>query len=312
MTPIPLTHPALSSKETAAIVSGPAGLRGRVEQQVDALAGSANKVISGVVDSGFGVLRAFLPTQNGDQAPASPDSVSVSAPWNRPAFGLLRRESGFSIASLAASLPAAARERARSIASSHHPQEDDGQEMIESRPGSLKNVRLDEDASSGEESSAEDGDDDQEEQEDTKYDTRSIRSFESMLSTRSRQQKADKKDRMSLTDRLAHMSRLTRGSSHSQEASVPQVSNLFHTVLFRSQSNLYRHRIHRRCAPPRCYLCESQRGLTLLSPRAPHPLRHMHCLVSPPQTDVSLNALQMTSECLRFLHSFRNTADSPG
>ena len=54
-------------------------------------------------------------------------------------------------------------------------------------------------------------------------DTRSIRSFESMMSSRSRQQKADKKDRMSLTDRLAHMSRLTRGSSHSQEASAPHV-----------------------------------------------------------------------------------------
>jgi hypothetical protein len=35
-------------------------LRGRVEQQVDGIAGSANKVISGVLDMSFGILCSFL------------------------------------------------------------------------------------------------------------------------------------------------------------------------------------------------------------------------------------------------------------
>ena len=128
-----------------------------VEQQVDAIAGSANKVLSGVVDSGFGVLRALLPTgQTGDQTPG--EGATESAPWNnlRPGFGLLRRESGFPIASLAASLPG--RERGRSIASSHHPDEE-GQEMVESRPGSIRNLAMDDQP--GESGASESGDEDE-------------------------------------------------------------------------------------------------------------------------------------------------------
>ena len=69
-------------------------LRGRVEQQVDALAGSANKVLTGVVDTSFGVLRSLLPGQPtaGTDTPPT-DAVQGSAPWNAapPRFGLLRR-----------------------------------------------------------------------------------------------------------------------------------------------------------------------------------------------------------------------------
>jgi hypothetical protein len=95
-------------------------LRGRVEQQVDAIAGSANKVISGVVDTSFGMLRSFLPLPGSTpSAPADGNpqaEVPSSTPWNavRPGFGLLRRENGFSIASLTASLPGS-KDRAKSI-----------------------------------------------------------------------------------------------------------------------------------------------------------------------------------------------------
>ena len=80
-------------------------LRGRVEQQVDAIAGSANKVLSGVVDSSFGVLRALLPGGQQEQNPSQPPEVTIQE--TKPGFTLLKRETGFSIATLAASLPIA-------------------------------------------------------------------------------------------------------------------------------------------------------------------------------------------------------------
>ncbi|KAL5537087.1 hypothetical protein ACEPAF_910 [Sanghuangporus sanghuang] len=236
LTPIPLGIAA--DKTPASTPGGQAGLRGRVEQQVDAIAGSANKVLSGVVDSGFGVLRSLLPAAPpGDQShPGTPGSEA--APWNisRPGFGLLRRESGFSIASLAASLPG--RDRARSIASSYHAADEEGQEMVESRPSSVRNVRLDDEEEEGDEDEDEDeeseeDEEDEDEEEETRRDTRSIRSFESMMSDRSRARrkrkvdKANKKERMSITDRLANMSRsrLSKGSPfHSNEPSANQGS----------------------------------------------------------------------------------------
>ena len=235
LTPIPLTIGA--EKTPASTPGGQAGLRGRVEQQVDAIAGSANKVLSGVVDSGFGVLRSLLPTAPpGDQPHPGTPGADAPGPWNisRPGFGLLRRESGFSIASLAASLPG--RNRARSAASSYHAADDEGQEMVESRPASVRNIRLDDeeedDDNDEEEESEEDSDEDDEEGE-AKQDTRSIRSFESMMSERTRARrkrkiaKINKKaERLSIADRLAHMSRsrLKGSPVHSQEPSGHQVT----------------------------------------------------------------------------------------
>ena len=243
LTPIPIAQTALASDKSGQI----AGLRGRVEQQVDAITGSANKVISGVVDSGFGVLRALLPLQQqgealvGDGGPASSDAIS--APWNaaRPGFGLLRRQSGFSIASLAASLPG--RERARSFASSYRGDDEAGQEMVESRPGSVRSMRMESEevVSSGQSGGEEDGDDEEEDGEDNEiggpaHDTRSIRSFESMYSTggkgsKSKSQSAmDKRERMSISDRLASMSRLTKGGS-SSVSSHPEIA-VHHVCIF--------------------------------------------------------------------------------
>ncbi len=93
--------------------------------------------------------------------------------------------------------------------------------MVESRPASVRSLKIgptrdDQDDSSSERSA--DGSDDEgdDEPENTGQDARSIRSFESMLSGRGKRRKSDKldkKERMSLSDRLASMSRLTRGAS---------------------------------------------------------------------------------------------------
>lgn len=123
----------------------------------------------------------------------------------RPGFGLLRRESGFSIANFnfAASLPGARKPRT----------EESGQQMIEvnSRPGSIKSflrgdvAEEDEESSDvGDDSDDENGDEEGGMEEAEVHDTRSIRSFESMMSAR--------KNRKSLTDRLATMSGLSRSS----------------------------------------------------------------------------------------------------
>lgn len=217
LTPIPLNRSPVTAETPLASVDGlPGSFRDRVEQ--------ANKVITGVVDSSFGMLRAFMPNTPA-VAPLTPpvDGDQSAAPWNavKPGFGLLRRESGFSIKSIASALPIG-RGTSRSGAG-----EESGQQLVTvSRPASLKSVlrgdKVEEDISEmeGEEESeedSEDGEDDDEEEtgenggddESGFGDARSIRSFESMLSA-----KGKKKDRMgaatrkSLTDRLAHMSSL--------------------------------------------------------------------------------------------------------
>ncbi|EMD38990.1 hypothetical protein CERSUDRAFT_93030 [Gelatoporia subvermispora B] len=202
LTPIPLTRSMIGSEPSSPHL-GQASLRGRVEQQVDAIAGSANKVISGVVDSSFGVLRALLPGQTPND-PLSATDQEASKPIG---FGLLRRDTGFSIASIAASLPTSVRSRSNTHI------EENGQQMVEvpSRPGSSRSMRPDEEGTTSED---EDDDEDEEEEEEEEYeehDTRSIRSFESMMSSRSRQRrKKVVASRKSLTDRLASMPGLSR------------------------------------------------------------------------------------------------------
>lgn len=159
LSPVPSSS---SGGQPAIVVEGGSGLgafRGKVEQQVDALAGSANKVLTGVVGSSVGLLRAILPGQ------ASPDVQAVSpnmdvtqgaAPWNAPArsvsaFGLLRRggesaaEGLSTLASIAASLPGVAGS-VRAKAARANPngvdagaKEEVGQQMVTvSRPASVR------------------------------------------------------------------------------------------------------------------------------------------------------------------------------
>ncbi|KAF9645660.1 hypothetical protein BDM02DRAFT_3119935 [Thelephora ganbajun] len=181
-------------------------LRGRVEQQVDAIAGSANKVLSGVVDSSFGVLRALLPGGQHDQnASQSPE---VIAQESKPGFGLLKRETGFSIATLAASLPIA-RQRSNQ---SNTTADESGQQMMDvSRPDSRvsKHSRVggagEEVHESSEESEADSEEEEEEEEEDEEHDTRSIKSFESMMSQRKRRRRKAAIGRKSIADRLANV-----------------------------------------------------------------------------------------------------------
>ncbi|KZT25192.1 hypothetical protein NEOLEDRAFT_1162873 [Neolentinus lepideus HHB14362 ss-1] len=214
--PIPVARDALGNSPTLPQQQLGANLRGRVEQQVDAITGSANRMLSGVVnsvDTSFGVLRSLLPGGSEQPLPSPTNSLQEAAPWNRPGFGLLRRESGFSIASLAASLP---RSRARSVTS---PDEEKGQQMVEvsSRPGSVRSLYVNDDGS--ESGTSETGTDDEsegegEEELEVEHDTRSIRSFESMMSER---RKKAQPGRRSLADRLAQVPGLSR-LGHAGEA----------------------------------------------------------------------------------------------
>ncbi|KAF8963394.1 hypothetical protein BDZ97DRAFT_1820620 [Flammula alnicola] len=221
LTPIPLTRSPVTS-ETPLEPVDHGGLRGRVGQQVDAIADSANKVITGVVDSSFGILRSFMPN-----SATHPNSVvGLSAPGTpalsnmRPGFGLLRRESGFSIASLAASLPITGRSRSNTRG------EESGQQLVTvSRPASVRSraslkIRVggdesQEESDDGDESSAtndEESEADGEDEDDADAvsgagDARSIRSFESMLHS-SKEKSRGARARKSLSDRLASVSAL--------------------------------------------------------------------------------------------------------
>lgn len=213
LTPITITRPGSEPTSPRSIH---ASLRGRVEQQVDAIAGSANKVISGVVDSSFGVLRALLPGNQIIESPAGDPDLQDTAPWNasRPGLGILRRETGFSIASLAASLPGAGIRAKTPV-----PKDEDGQQLIEvpSRPASIRSARRPESSDEEEEEEEEDEDEDEDEEE---HDTRSIRSFESMMSSKgNRRKRRPPKGRKSITDRLASVPGLSRLSHGQQESS---------------------------------------------------------------------------------------------
>ncbi|EKM50210.1 uncharacterized protein PHACADRAFT_213959 [Phanerochaete carnosa HHB-10118-sp] len=214
----PITANRLGSQPTSPL--GVATLRGRVEQQVDAIAGSANKVISGVVDSSFGVLRAFLPATQPEGT--APEAESQDA---QPRFTLLRRDTGFSIASLAASLPGAAIRSKTPV----QRDEESGQQLVEvpSRPASIRSMRA---PSESEEDSGQD-EDEEEYEEEEEHDTRSIRSFESMMSNRSRQRRRKKaasaSARKSLADRLASvpgLSRLSGNAAHDAAKASPPAS----------------------------------------------------------------------------------------
>ncbi|KDQ19165.1 hypothetical protein BOTBODRAFT_52326 [Botryobasidium botryosum FD-172 SS1] len=193
LSPIPLSRDGLDMSTSPLTTT--ARLRGRVEQQVGELAGSANKVIIGVVDSSFTALRGLLsPSLPEASIEEGEESIMRSA----PGFGLLRRAgSGFSIANVTASLPGASAKKRDA---------DEGQQMVEvmSRPGSIK--ELEEHSEDVSESGETDSSDDEGSEGDSdakdKSDVRSIKSFNSMMSGQG--------ERMTISDRLASVSGLSR------------------------------------------------------------------------------------------------------
>lgn len=133
---------------------------------------------------------------------------------SRPGFGLLRRDTGFSIASIAASLPGAVGRTKKD--------EESGQQMVEvpSRPGSSRSIRVEDPTSDSSDVSADEEDEDEEEE--GEHDARSIRSFESMMSGRSRKKgrKRIPSGRKSITDRLASVPGLSRLSQSAPQDSM--------------------------------------------------------------------------------------------
>ena len=226
MTPIPLTRSPVTSEAPLAPTDG-VGLRGRVEQQVDAIADSANKVISGVVDSSFGILRSFMPsTAIPIPIGNKPSTPGTETEHTKPGFTLLRRESGFSIASLAASLPMGGRARSNTGG------EESGQQLITvSKPSSLRSKRSwqiqvedaesqddnDDDDTGSESAGTSDEENDGHNEGDVVPEAipeadgaRRIQSFENMLSA-SKERGRNKKtvrQRKSISDRLASVSAL--------------------------------------------------------------------------------------------------------
>ncbi|KAG6841197.1 hypothetical protein C0991_000994 [Blastosporella zonata] len=228
LTPIPINRSPITNAAPLAAADGvPGSLRDRVEQ--------ANKVITGVVDSSFGMLRSLLPAApiapSADpaqaSAAASPAAATVPLGAAKPGIGLLRRENGFSIRGIAAALD---------IGRGAKGGEEAGQQLVSvSKPASVKSGRGDE--SGLEESESETGDDEDGEDDDDESDeggadglsaagdTRSIRSFESMMSMKGKGKgKKDKlalRARKSLTDRLAHMSSLAGLKAQNSAPSLP-------------------------------------------------------------------------------------------
>ncbi|KAJ7768683.1 hypothetical protein DFH07DRAFT_902521 [Mycena maculata] len=197
---------------------------------VDSLAGNAGRVltgVTGVVDSSFGMLRQFLPgTGVGSPLPVTPalDSNSGAAPWNfphvgsatRPGFGLLRRETGFSIGGI--SIGGRSEDR----------REEELREV--SRPGSLRGEAAsdEEESEDGDEGEGEEDDEEEYEGEGGSHDARSIRSFESMMSrerSKGRRVRRPGPERKSLTDRLAH------GSPPPRRDSLLPAGNRFDTPI---------------------------------------------------------------------------------
>ena len=261
LAPLPLSPAPFGDGSATSPVSAAARLRGRVNQQVEELAGSAGKVVFGVVDSSFSALRGLLSTPGApggleveqDAAVATSPQLIEQGPWNyqRPSFGLLRRGTEFTLASVTSSLPAL--HRVTTGGSRRTGQgEESGQMLLEvpSRPGSVKGgYDHDESEESEEEGSEEEdnrseGRSDEEEQDVTKgvdtnaakSDVRSIRSFQSMMSAESRDRRpqmgAGGSGRMSLSDRLASVS--VRNKFNKDTNSLQAVRGVFLTFLLGS------------------------------------------------------------------------------
>lgn len=235
LSPIGLDYLDESNADAASIASASSRLRGRVFQVGElagSAAGSANKVITGVIDSSWTAVRGLISNNNAPSAPAQDEEAAAigSRPGMRP-----RQASTFSLASVTASvanIAAAAaastsaarnRSRASSRASEQVQAWGANQELMEvsSRPESIREVS--DYPSSAEEDEAEEDDvaGRGAAHQRTRSDARSIRSVSSMMSKEGRREERDK-ERVSLSDRLANIGVLGRlGSEAAQNVNEP-------------------------------------------------------------------------------------------
>jgi len=200
-------------------------------------AGSANKVITGVVDSSWTALRGLIIAQ-----PAGTDGVeageTAQAVASAPALRQ-RHPSSFSLASVTASVASIAaaaaasttaarnRNRADSHASAMVPEHQWGgnQEMMEvaSRPESIRETGEDHAIHSKEsENTDEESSDREEEHQRRVSDARSIRRVSSMLDHEANRARDEAMERVSLNDRLASIGVL--GKTGTAESAGPITS----------------------------------------------------------------------------------------
>lgn len=207
-----------------------AALKGRV----DDITGGANRVISGVVGSSFGILKSLTQRQqdpgdgsvatSGNLALAGSDVDGTGAPVERPgALGILTGR----VPSTSSGLSSIRNMLPSRLAPSGPVAEDTGRPLLVvsgSRPGSLRAPQSDTEGATDDETDSdedqegedsgdgEDGDDDESDEDDDgkpyEPDTRSIRSFESMMrsSSANAKKRKGKKGRKTLSDRLADVS----------------------------------------------------------------------------------------------------------
>lgn len=197
--------------DAESIANASTRLRGRVGEFAGSAAGSANKVISGVVDTSWSALRGLMGNPNA----GSPDGDEQAAGNNfRPGMRP-RQASTFSLASVTASvanIAAAAASRNRSRADSRVTEQVWGgnQELVEvsSRPGSIR--ERESDYPTSEEDTSDDG-----ELEPDAISARSRMRSATNASSRSAKEKDDgpKQERVSLSNRLASIGVLGRLSS---------------------------------------------------------------------------------------------------
>ncbi|WWD20698.1 hypothetical protein CI109_105174 [Kwoniella shandongensis] len=227
LSPIGLDYMDEGNADAASIATASSRLRGRVFQVGELAAGSANKVISGVMDSSWTALRGLIGTNA-----ASPDDDPSSGTMTGGAEGARpgmrpRQASTFSLASVTASVAsiaaaAAARNRSRANSRASVDQVWGGnQELVEvaSRPASIRERGENEYPSSSEEdsSSEEEEHEDQDGGEASKGGHRRTKSTASAVSTKggAGKDKEDtpKQERVSLSNRLASIGVLGRLSN---------------------------------------------------------------------------------------------------
>ena len=238
LSPIGLSHLENANEEEASIASASSRLRGRVFQ-VGELAGSAadsaNKVITGVVDSSWSAIRGLISSPVA--LPSSDGSVPApaTAPETRPRHGSNPAFTIANVTSSVVSMAAAATSRSRASSQASAPAAGVGkeekvwkgnEELIDvSRPSYLRDEIHDQSHTSEDDHVVQNEESDlpppvERHQSRRRSDARSIMSVSSVMS---REQEA--RDRAGLTDRIASMGLGRLATADGSGAVSPSKSN---------------------------------------------------------------------------------------